>query len=72
MRKSIHKQQNRVCGRDKAGDEAKKLKQGQSWTCFCPRFTGPRKGGRRGANPCLWRDVRFQKLWGVLERYAVA
>lgn len=51
-------------GREEAGDEAQKLKWGQSWTRFFPRFRGPRRGWKRGAIPYLWRDLHVLEVVG--------
>lgn len=60
-------QQNRVLGGDKAGDEVKKLRQGHSWACFCPRLQGPKERVGVLSRIC-GKTYVLQKLWGVLER----
>lgn len=59
-------------GRDKARDEVKKLRQGQSWTCFCLRFRGHGEVGEGVLTHVGGETCMFQKRWGVLARYAVA
>lgn len=39
----VCEQQYRVLGGDEAGHEVKKLRQGHSWACFCPRLQGPKE-----------------------------
>lgn len=59
-------------GRHKARDEVKKLRQGQSWTCFCFSSGANGEVGEGVLTHIGGETCMSQKRLGVLARYAVA